>query len=76
MPTHRVSRILRNADEAMSECLAQPNLLAVIFVLSVLNKSTIRDDYDGYSISASFQKTDDLEDYISTVRGLGFYVQT
>ncbi len=76
MVTNRTAPLLRMADNIMRECIKDPSRLGVIFVLSVLGKSTIREDYDGFSISASFQKQNDLEDYIAAIRNFGFYVQT
>lgn len=76
MRNPRNTTLLRKTDEITSDCVAHPNRVAVIFVLSVLGKSNIRDDYEGYSISASFQKQNDLEDYISALRKFGFYVQS
>jgi D-alanine-D-alanine ligase len=76
MNTKRNAPLLHIADKIMRECVIDPSRLGVIFVLSVLGKSPIREDYDGFSISASFQKQNDLDDYIAAIRKFGFYVQT
>jgi len=65
MDTKRNAPLLHIADKIMRECVMDPSRLGVIFVLSVLGKSPVREDYDGFSISASFQKQNDLDDYIS-----------
>lgn len=76
MSSFQRAPILEIVDKIVGNYVAQPESVAIIFVLSVLGKSDIRDDYEGFSISASFQKQNDLEDYIFTFREAGFYVQT
>jgi len=66
---------LAGCHRAMRSLCERPENVALVFVISVLEETKVLRDYEGFSISASFQKRRDASDFIEAVRSLGFYAQ-